>query len=41
MNRAVFDMSTLVTSDRDLLSLGKPFGIVVTPAEFNRRLAES
>ena len=32
----------LVASDRDLLSLGKPFGIaVVTSAEFIRRLAES
>ncbi len=32
----------VVAADRDLLSLGKPFGIVlVTPAEFNRRLAES
>ena len=31
----------VVTSDRDLLSLGKPFGIaVVTPAEFIRRVAE-
>ena len=32
----------LIASDRDLLSLGKPFGIaVVTPAEFIRHLAES
>ncbi len=32
--------NNLVTSDRDLLSLGKPFGIaVVTPAEFIKHLA--
>ena len=32
----------VVASDRDLLSLGKPFGIViVTPAEFILHLAES
>ena len=32
----------VVASDRDLLSLGKPFGIaVVTPAEFVRRISET
>ena|SRR5271157_3979356 len=31
--------SFIVTNDRDLLALGKPFGVsIVTPAEFLRRL---
>ena len=37
MIRAVFDTSTIVASDRDLLSLGRPFGIgIITPAELIR-----
>jgi len=36
---AAVQAAFLVTQDRDLLVLGKPFGIrIVTPAELNREL---